>query len=439
VIRLDGKPAPPRTGERAAAFAMMTLGCAPASILFAAFFGAEDSPGLWLASMGLHAAAFALGFWPGVVFRGARIRAGLIGLVALAGAFALCGAWTLFSAWRGAVFAAMLFALWFAGLRASARPPGSEAAPSVWLMLAGAHAVAAIAARFSSDSMPRFASVSLNVIAPVYFLLTALKLNGVTLDAGAASRGTGAASVTLRRGNALLVLVAAAVTLAIANVGAIGAAVRRGFAYAMIGIMWLLSKFTFAQGTEQGGGDGGGGMDLSGLGEAAEPSALARILERVFIVIAAIIAVAAVGLALYYAGRKLARLARMLAERFARLAGELNQGYTDESERVFDWDDFVRLARERARGLVPRRERLPKWNELDNRARVRLAVRALMRRKPDLPESVTIRQALSRGQLKASPADADALASAYDAARYSGRTISDTEAENARVAFERNK
>jgi hypothetical protein len=99
----------------------------------------------------------------------------------------------------------------------------------------------------------------------------------------------------------------------------------------------------------------------------------------------------------------------------------------------------MRGARERVRRLIPRRERLPKWSDLDNRARVRLTIRALMMRKPDLPESLTIRQALTRGELKADPADAAALAMSYDAARYSAVDISDKEADNARAAFEHTK
>jgi hypothetical protein len=414
---------------------MLALGCAPAAILFAAYLGAGDSPRLWLVAMGLHAVSLALGFWPGVVCGNARVRAGLAGLAALAGLFALCRAWLLFAAWWGAVFAVLMFVLWYVGLRMSSKPPGAEAAPTAWLALAGAHALAAVIARLSTVTMPRAASATLNAIAPIFFLMAALRLNGATLAAGAASRRTGAASATLRRRNALLVLAAAALTLAAANIGPIGAAARRGFVYILVGIMWLVSKIPIGQSAQPGGGSGGD-MDLSGLGEAAEPSVLARILERVFIVIALAIAAAAAGFALYFAGRKLARLIRRIAARFARLASELNQGYTDEAERVFDWDDFARSARERMRKLVPRRERLPKWNDLDNRARVRLAIRAMLIRRPDLPESITIKQALTRGDLKAAPADARSLAAAYDAARYSASEISDTETENAHKAFE---
>ncbi|GHU68980.1 hypothetical protein FACS1894184_12140 [Clostridia bacterium] len=424
-----------RVGERAVTFIMLLLGCAPAAVLLAAFTSLDNSAWFWSVAMGLYTAALALGFWSGVVFRGARLRAGLAALALLAGVFALGRAWTLFHAWWGVVFGAVLIAPWFVGLRTSAKPPGQEALPTVWMALAGAHALTAVIMRVSTLDVPTTARVILNITAPIYFLLTALRLNDFTLSVGAASRRTGTASPALRRRNELLVFGAAALTLIIANIGPIGTAVRRAVGYVLVGILWLFSKFTFAQGVEQGGG-GGGEMDLSGLGEAAEPSLLAVILERVFIVIAVIIAVAAVGFGLYILGKKLKRLFKIIANRFALLASELNQGYTDEAERVFDWDEFTRNARGRISKLVPRRERLPKWGDLDNRARVRLTIRALLRMKPDLPESLTIRQALSRGELKVTSADAAALAAAYDAARYSAADISDIDTENARAAFE---
>jgi hypothetical protein len=436
----DPNPRPRRTVDRAATFLTLLLGCSPVAVLYAAYLGGADSARLWLTTIGLYTLALSAGYWPGAAFGNARLRAGLLGLLGLAGAFTLTQAWTLFRAWWGAVYAVPLIALWLFALRASAKPPGQEASPAVWTTMAGAHAFIALTARISNAETETVstAHAALNVVAPIYFLLIALRLNDCTLTIGAAPRKTGKTSGFIQRKNTLLVLGAAALTLAAANIGLIGAAAQRALVYTITGILWLLSKVTFVQSAEPGGG-GGEGMDLSGLGEAAEPSRLAIILERVFMVIAIIIAIAAAGVALYVIGRKLVVLMRRIAARFARLASELNQGYADESERVFDWDEFMRGARERVRKLIPRRERLPKWSELDNRARVRLAIRALMIRKPDMPESLTIRQALTRGELKAAPADAAALAMSYDAARYSAGEVSDEEAENARAAFERVK
>ncbi|MDR1262829.1 MAG: hypothetical protein LBK46_04985, partial [Oscillospiraceae bacterium] len=322
-------PGSHRAFDRATTFLMLLLGCAPVAVLYLAYLGGADSARLWLMTMGLYTLALSLGYWPGVVFVKSRLRAGLLGLLGLAGVFMLTQAWTLFRAWWGVVYAAPLIALWLFALRASAKPPGQEASPAVWTTLAGAHAFIALAVRISGAETSNAARATLNAVAPIYFLLTALRLNDSTLTVGAASRKTGKTSGFIQRRNTLLVLGAAALTLVVANIGLIGAAVRRALVYAITGILWLLNQLTFAQGSEPGGG-GGGGMDLSDLTEAAEPSRLAIILERIFMVVAIIIAAVAAAAALYIVGRKLAVLIRRIAARFARLASELNQGYMDE-------------------------------------------------------------------------------------------------------------
>ncbi|GHU76768.1 hypothetical protein AGMMS49992_23020 [Clostridia bacterium] len=428
-----------RLAERIVTWLMLLFGCAPIIIILSASTLISDSANDWLLVLGLYTGALSMGFYVGIFIPKQRLWTGLAGLLPIIAAFMAPDAVHMFRAWWGIVYAVKLFAVWFVGLRASSKPPGLEFSPVMWMALAGVHALIALLIRLPvMENLPGSVKLMLNIIAPAYFLLTALRMNENTLANGAASRRTGSTSVTIRRRNVLLVLGAAVLTVGIANIGGIARVVKLGFGYIIAGIMWIFSKFEFAQGTE-GSGGGGGEMSLEGLGEAAEPSLLAQILEKIFIVIAIIIGVAAVCVLLWLAGRALKRLFKRIAARFAKLASELNQGYTDEAERILDWDELTRNVRERLRGIIPRRERLPKWGELDNRARVRLAVKALMRKKADLPESSTVRQALARGDLKAEPADAGALAAAYDAARYSDGTISDAEAENARLAFEKGR
>ena len=90
----------------------------------------------------------------------------------------------------------------------------------------------------------------------------------------------------------------------------------------------------------QGSGTPGGGMgDFGGFGETAEPSAFALFMEKVFYVVAILLAAVLFFLALRFLLRKLIRLWKIILERMRAYAAAANEDYVDEAESTLNWDE----------------------------------------------------------------------------------------------------
>lgn len=313
------------------------------------------------------------------------------------------------------------------------RPLGAEWPISVWATCLCAH----LAANLMSGSGSAFAPVRtpLTVAFALFALSGALLINYISLRGGMGSDTR--PPKTIRRRNML----ATALMYALALIAALWDTVARALQAAVDFIKYIIfTVLDFIAGLfpEQGApGDGGGGdMDLSALmGEAPpEPSAFARLMEKIFIGIAVALAAAAALFCLFLIGKKLVRLLKKLLARLREYASSVGEGYTDQAESTFSLEQWTQAAREGVGRLLRRRERPTPWKQLDGRARVRRLYADYLKRRPAAPAD-TAREALMRD--KRLPA-AGEFAALYDRARYSAHDIdpADADALRARVADE---
>ena len=169
-------------------------------------------------------------------------------------------------------------------------------------------------------------------------------------------------------------------------------------------------------------GGSGGGMDMMPPVEYQEPSLLAVILEKIAIAAALVIAVLLVLFALKKLFCVLRALLRRIAEHLSRYAAAVSQDYVDEIT------DTREEGGEAASLLSRLRSRMSRVSErsMTPTERIRYRYRLLLRRHPDWHMSQTARENL--------PPEPAAL---YEAARYSGKEISQEEADQFTDAIKR--
>ena len=222
----------------------------------------------------------------------------------------------------------------------------------------------------------------------------------------------------MRRQNVIITFALLAVGVGIAGIPAVGRMLSAGWDGLMRLIAWLVELFLrlYPQGESGAGGDSGmGNMDL-GLGEAAPPSALAVLLEKIIGIAAAIVIVVAAVLLARLAWKKLRILLRCLWKRLNQYGMAASEDYEDEITSTRDEEGVERTnAFSRLRRMVPRDDR-----NLSPAEKIRSRYRRLKQRRR-WPDAATARETL--------PEDAAAL---YELARYSGRTISAAEADSFR-------
>lgn len=166
-------------------------------------------------------------------------------------------------------------------------------------------------------------------------------------------------------------------------------------------------------------------------GESAPFWDILEIVARV----ATIAALAVLSLYLMYrAARQIKRLLVWLKQKLRDTASALGENYVSRTESIFSWEEVKDSAAQRLRQMRPFRKRQPRWEEMDDRQRVRRGYRTLMEKHPDVPPSATARQALTGHVLVDKDTDGEALADAYDAARYSDQPIDAAQAEAMRKA-----
>ncbi|MBN1776560.1 MAG: DUF4129 domain-containing protein [Clostridiales bacterium] len=233
--------------------------------------------------------------------------------------------------------------------------------------------------------------------------------------------------------NRKLLTVFCGLALLLANVGAVGSAIRAAISWIMQAVVnavtWLLS---FMRPTETAGD--GGQMDLSqltGLEEASEPSLFSRIVEIALIVLGVLIAAAALFFLIRYLNKLLRRAFAALRERFKLYRQRIAADYVDQSETLLDWGEIKKTAADRFRRAKQRLMPTP-WEKLSPAHAVRRVYRLLLRR-ADAPDPArTAREMLTSGALRL-PEDAAAPAAAlYDRARYSTHPIARQEADDLR-------
>lgn len=410
----------------------LLLALAPLPLLLAVAAGARPLSVILLP----YALSMVLTALAGLSFPNRRLPAGLTAVaLSLAALFVLARHIGFGSLWTGA-YALVLIAACAVMLRITSLPAGQELGGQHLFLAGGLHLLAVLLSRLEGMAA---AGVWLSFATPLYFLCVMLIVNRLTLTDGVALRKSAKPPSRILWRNRVLLGVFALAVLLVVNLHRVRDAVywvAGKVAELVLWIMWLISSL-YPGGDSAGGGEGGGGMDLSALGEASEPGWFALLMEQVFKVLALILLVILVGFGLWKVGKMLWKLFLRLKARFAQYAASLGDSYVDEAESVFDWGELTRAAGDRLQTLLDRaRARRPKWSQMDNRQRMRYAYQYLLRKRPNVPDAKTARSALLGGDLPLGKADAKAFADAYDAARYSVAPITDEAADNARRALE---
>lgn len=308
---------------------------------------------------------------------------------------------------------ALYAALLLLGLPVSSWERGRELPPAAGTVCLVAHVIAQV---LVNADRQQFYSNDIRLLLTLSFVgfaaLMLLWMNRVSLNE--AVNGRDAVPTAMRRQNVLLTMGVLAVTLLISAVPAIVRAVQRLWDALMIcvgTVMRWLGRLLAVEETV-GGTDGGGTGGIGGL-SAAEPGWLAVLLQKVFMVVAAIVAAAAVVFALRVLWRKLKRLLALLAQRLREYVAVATEDYEDE---VTD----TREDGERSRMALRRRPFMRRADErrMNPAERIRYRYQLLQARHDEWLPSSTARENLP-----------DETASIYERARYSGHTATAQDAE----------
>ncbi len=247
-----------------------------------------------------------------------------------------------------------------------------------------------------------------------YLALTMLSLNRTSMDS--ASMGRQRIPVHMRRRNIVLTLGFLVLVVLVAAAPAVIKAVETAWQWLMMAIAWIVAMLSqlLPEGGS-GGGDAGGGMDLTGLGDGAGPSLLSQILEKIAFGIALVVAVVLLYLALKFLYKRIKVLLRYIWGRLSEYAASASEDYEDEITDTREDGE-----RERINVLDRLKKRLAFVDEkkLTPAQRIRYRYLRLMYKHEDWHAGQTARETL--------PEDAAAL---YERARYSEHPVTEDDAE----------
>ena len=307
-------------------------------------------------------------------------------------------------------------ALLMIGLPAAAWPREKET-HAVWpiLGLAGYVLVLAAVSRGGVKVLfPPAVALPLRVGFVLLLTLSLLMMNRINLQSVGAGRRE--VPVRVRRRNTVITLAFLALGLALSQLPGIVEALR-GLWHGLLRAIKALAALLMAllpesTGSVQGAAPAAPEM-MEMLGEAAEPGALAVLLERFLSVLALVALAVLVGALARIIYKKLRALARRLAERWGRFAASASEDYTDEvtdtrEEGVVERVSLSGLRRGKGMGS----ERL-----LPPRERIRRRYLRLRRRHPEWHAGWTARETIP-----------EAAAERYERARYSGHEITEEDA-----------
>ncbi len=246
-------------------------------------------------------------------------------------------------------------------------------------------------------------------------VLTLLSMNRSSLGSAAHSRYT--VPLLIRRQNAFLTLAMLAIGVLIAAIPTISQALATAWLWLKKGVSFLarLISRLLPGGTvsESGGGGPGGSADM-GFSASAEPSVFALLMEKVMLAIALVVLAAALLVLARAIAKRLWQLIQRLWHTLGRYGASVGGDYEDE---ITDTRDPAEMDQESLRSLL-RRFVPADEGDLSPTQQVRSRYRHLKRRHSDWPCASTARETL--------PGSA---ASLYEQARYGGRLLTKTEAE----------
>lgn len=244
-----------------------------------------------------------------------------------------------------------------------------------------------------------------------YAVLVLLALNRASLDSASQSRRK--VPLLMKRQNILFTMVLLVIGVLLAAIPAIGAALDTVWDFILRGIALVMEFLAlFMPASSGGGGGAGGGMGDMGFGEAAPPSDLALLLEKILTVVTVLIVVIALALLLRVLWKKLKAGLKRLWARMMQYGSAASEDYEDEITSTRDEEGTER------EGLLSRLRRMNVGDEKGGTPteRVRMRYRKLKRRN-EWSAASTARETL--------PDEAAAL---YERARYGGETLTEEEA-----------
>ena len=326
----------------------------------------------------------------------------------------------------GMLYVVPCAAVYWQVLRASPKPPFAEWGMPAMLTGVGVYGAGMILMRLleSQDTLPALRVLLLGYIPVLLFFA-----NREALDIGAAARVGMAPPRRVRAANRWLVSALAGAVFILANLGTIRDAFYQAASWLARGIGaaigWLLALFAMEQAEAP--HEMSPSQDQFFFGEAGEPSAFWRMLEKALYVLAALIGLALLVLLLYWLARRVRRLARRLIARLRAMGQQLGDGIQERTESIPGWEELRYAARRSVARVRGRFARQPSWQSLDNTGRVRWSYRRWLQGHPDTPASATAREAL-RGMDQGGR-----LAGLYEQARYGGEGMRITDEEAAYV------
>ena len=244
-----------------------------------------------------------------------------------------------------------------------------------------------------------------------YAVLVLLALNRASLDSASQSRRK--VPLLMKRQNILFTMVLLVIGVLLAAIPAIGAALDTVWDFILRGIALVMEFLAlFMPASSGGGGGAGGGMGDMGFGEAAPPSDLALLLEKILTVLTVLIVVIALALLLRVLWKKLKAGLKLLWARMMQYGSAASEDYEDEIPSTRDEEGTER------EGLLSRLRRRNVGDEKGGTPteRVRMRYKKLKRRN-EWSAASTARETL--------PDEAAAL---YERARYGGETLTEEEA-----------
>ena len=244
-----------------------------------------------------------------------------------------------------------------------------------------------------------------------YAVLVLLALNRASLDSASQSRRK--VPLLMKRQNILFTMVLLVIGVLLAAIPAIGAALDTVWDFILRGIALVMEFLAlFMPASSGGGGGAGGGMGDMGFGEAAPPSDLALLLEKILTVVTVLIVVIALALLLRVLWKKLKAGLKLLWARMMQYGSAASEDYEDEITSTRDEEGTER------EGLLSRLRRMNVGDEKGGTPteRVRMRYKKLKRRN-EWSAASTAREKL--------PDEAAAL---YERARYGGETLTEEEA-----------
>ncbi|MBR6186608.1 MAG: DUF4129 domain-containing protein [Clostridia bacterium] len=189
----------------------------------------------------------------------------------------------------------------------------------------------------------------------------------------------------------------------------------------------IMSLFPESSG---GAGDGGGSMSFGELAQEGETSPLAAFLEKVLMVMTAVIAVLLAVFVIRFLGKRLIQLVKRIKERLRAYSALSAEDYVDEAESTLNWEEKTKSLREKIGKSLARTPRPTPWEQLDGRQRVRRLYQQYLKKRPEM-KGKTAREALAQdGAIDQK--QAAVFSGLYEKARYSDHDISAAAADELR-------